>query len=161
MQNTALPLFLHTQIQQQSSSSSRRKKSSIMTGAPDLAAEVMQRVKSQADKKENALKRSKQMLFFELCNSLNVSPEEGKRMWGRMSPDDKMGLIKGFVSDWGLRFHPLSPSSIRDMVEEYVAADAEEGDSSEKNPDLGLTGSSSDAIFAGLKKFFMVLSQDD
>ena len=50
-------------------------------------------------------------------------------------PDETMGLIKLRVcSIGGLRFHPLPPSSIRDMVEEYVAADAEEGDGSEKNP---------------------------
>ena len=42
-----------------------------------------------------------------------------------------------------------------------MAADAKEGDSSEKNPNLGVTGSNSDVIFSGLKKFFTVLSQDE
>ncbi|KAJ8452916.1 hypothetical protein Cgig2_014679 [Carnegiea gigantea] len=130
------------------------KQSSKITGAPELAAEVMQRIKSQVDERENALKKSKQMLFFELCNSLNLTPEEGKTMWGTMSPDEKMALIKRFVSDWGLR-------SVRDMVEEYVAEDAEEEHSSDKNPNLRLSGSDSGVIFSGLKKLFMDLSVDE
>lgn len=82
-------------------------------------------------------------------------------MWGTMSPDEKMALIKGFVSDWGWRFHPLSPRSVRDMVEEYVAEDAKQEHSSDKNPNLGLSGSHSGVIFSGLKKLFMDLSVDE
>ncbi|KMT00957.1 hypothetical protein BVRB_9g222220 [Beta vulgaris subsp. vulgaris] len=104
------------------------------------------------------MKTSKQLLFSDFCNYLNINPKEGKNQWKNMSSDEKMGLIKGFISDWGLNFHPLSPKSVRDLVEEFVMKDSEERESSDlcdKDDDLS---SNSVVFFPSLKKLIMGFS---
>ncbi|XP_074277284.1 uncharacterized protein LOC141600926 [Silene latifolia] len=98
------------------------KKLSDAKLASDFAAEV-QKLNTQLEEKENALIKTKEMLFSDLCKFLSLNPDEFKNHWKRMNPDDKLNLVKGFVSNWGLNFHPLSSKSVRDLVEEFVMKD--------------------------------------
>ncbi|KAF5937005.1 hypothetical protein HYC85_024511 [Camellia sinensis] len=84
----------------------------------DLAAEV-EKMDSHQLQREEAMKKSRQLLFTELCEYLGLKPEELKKKWKKMDDDeedggggeeDKWVLVKGFVSEWGVNFHPLSAS---------------------------------------------------
>ena len=49
-----------------------------------------------------------------------MEKEEVKRKWSRLDQEEKWVLIRGFVDDWGVNFHPLSARSVREMIEEYL-----------------------------------------
>lgn len=86
------------------------------------------------------MKKSKELLFTELCQYLALKGEEVKKKWRKMDDEDKWVLVKGFVSEWSESFHPLSARSVKEMVEEYLQ---------EENPS---PKSSPSSLFPGLKK---------
>ncbi|KAL7199605.1 hypothetical protein ACSBR2_021819 [Camellia fascicularis] len=97
----------------------------------DLAAEV-EKMDTHQLQREEAMKKSRQLLFTELCEYLGLKPEELKKKWKKMDDDeedggggeeDKWVLVKGFISEWGVNFHPLSARSVKEMVEEHIAED--------------------------------------
>ncbi|KAL2904124.1 hypothetical protein RDABS01_002834 [Bienertia sinuspersici] len=110
------------------------------------------------------MKTSKQLLFFDFCNYLNLNPDDVKYKWTNLSNDEKLRLVKGFVSNWGLYFHPLSPKSVRDLIEEFVVIDdLEENQISgfyRKHDDDNYDDDSL-VILPKLKKLFMGFSQDN
>ncbi|XP_057515450.1 uncharacterized protein LOC130796999 [Amaranthus tricolor] len=133
-----------------------RKPNNIISDAElasDFAAEV-HRLNTQSKERENAMKRSKQLLFSDLCNYLDMNPEDVKNNWKNFSTDEKMGLVKEFISYWGLNFHPLSPKSVKGLIDEFVFKDSEEIESSDHS------SSNSDAILPTLKKIIKGFSSD-
>ena len=86
--------------------------------ALDLATEVA-KLNTQLVQREEAMKKSKELLFTELCHYLNMEKEEVKRKWSRLDQEEKWVLIRGFVDDWGVNFHPLSARSVREIIKEY------------------------------------------
>jgi len=88
------------------------------------------------------MKKSRHLLFSELSKYLGLGPEELKERLKEMKEEDKWVLVKGFVSEWGEDFHPLSARSVKEMVEEHLAED---------NPPPPPVSSSS-FLFPGLKK---------
>nr|GLL23784.1 uncharacterized protein LOC109161295 [Ipomoea trifida] len=115
--------------------------------ALDLAAEVT-KIKSKAVQKQEALRKSKEMLFTELCNYLGLNSEEAKKKWKRSSEEERSALIKGFVSDWAANFHPLSARSVKQLVDEYLV----------ENPSS--SGSSPSRLFPSIRKL-MGFSQQE
>ncbi|XP_059654628.1 uncharacterized protein LOC132301388 [Cornus florida] len=105
--------------------------------ASDLATEL-EKMSTHLVQREEAMKKSRQILFTELCQYMGSNSEEVKKTWKKMSDEDKWVLAKGFVSDWGVNFHPLSARSVKDMVEEHLVED---------NPSLG-----SSLFFPNFKK---------
>lgn len=128
--------------------------------ASDFAAEV-QKLNTQSKERENAMKRSKELLFSDLCNYLNLTPEDVKNNWRNMNSDEQLGLVKGFVSDWGLNFHPLSPKSVKDLVEEFVMKDSKEEKSSDFCQKDDAFKSKSDVFLPTLKKLIMGFSPNN
>ncbi|OVA18964.1 hypothetical protein BVC80_8933g4 [Macleaya cordata] len=114
--------------------------------AADLAAE-MARVKTPLVQRNEAMNKSRELLFGEFCQYLGLKPEEVKQRWRKMDEVEKMGLVKGFVSEWSLAFHPLSSRSVKEMVEEHLK---------EENP---FVVSSPSLMFPRLKKM-LGFSQD-
>ena len=102
--------------------------------------------------REEAMEKSRELLFIELCEYLNLRAEEVKKRWVKMDEEEKRGLVKGFVSEWGVNFHPLSARSVKELVEDYLHEDE---DPSPKSP-----SSSSSALFPTLKKI-MGFSQNE
>ncbi|KAF3949169.1 hypothetical protein CMV_024929 [Castanea mollissima] len=86
------------------------------------------------------MKKSKELLFTELCQYLAFKGEEVKMKWRKLDEEEKWVLVKGFVSDWRVDFHPLSARSVKEMVQEYLL---------EENPS---TKSSLLVLFPGLKR---------
>ncbi|KAM3742556.1 hypothetical protein ACB098_07G076800 [Castanea mollissima] len=62
----------------------------------------------------------RELLFTELCQYLALKGEEVKMKWRKLDEEEKWVLVKGFVSDWSVDFHPLSARSVKEMVEEYL-----------------------------------------
>ncbi|GAV65104.1 hypothetical protein CFOL_v3_08619 [Cephalotus follicularis] len=87
--------------------------------ASDLATEVA-RMNTQLVQREEAMKKSRELLFTEFCHYLALEQEEVKRKWKGMDEEEKWVLVKGFVSEWGVGFHPLSARSVKEMVDEYL-----------------------------------------
>ncbi|KAB1206731.1 hypothetical protein CJ030_MR2G004481 [Morella rubra] len=85
----------------------------------DLASEVAKR-STHLVRREEAMEKSKELLFTELCQYLALKREEVKTKWRKMDQEEKWALVKGFVSEWSLNFHPLSARSVKEMVEEYL-----------------------------------------
>ncbi|CAI9769186.1 unnamed protein product [Fraxinus pennsylvanica] len=69
---------------------------------------------------EEALKKSRELLFTELCNFMGLKPEDLKKQWERMNEEEKWVLAKGFVTEWSAHFHPLSAKSVKEMVDEHL-----------------------------------------
>ncbi|XP_016506413.2 uncharacterized protein LOC107824183 [Nicotiana tabacum] len=113
--------------------------------ALDLATEV-DKINTQMLQKQEALKKSRELLYLEFCNYTGLKSEEMKKKWKRLSEEEKWVLVKGFVLEWAAHFHPLSARSVKDLVDEYLV---------ENTPE-----STSSAFFPGLKKL-MGFSQDD
>uniref|UniRef100_A0A5B7BGZ6 DUF7026 domain-containing protein n=1 Tax=Davidia involucrata TaxID=16924 RepID=A0A5B7BGZ6_DAVIN len=109
--------------------------------ALDLAAEV-EKMNTQLVQRDEAMKKSRQLLFTELCQymGLKMKAEEVKKQWKKMDEEDKWVLVKGFVSEWGANFHPLSARSVKAMIEEHLL---EDNPSSNSSPSL---------LFPNLKK---------
>lgn len=69
------------------------------------------------------MEKSRELLFIEMCQYLGMGSEEVKRRWGNMGDEEKWVLVKGFVSEWAVNFHPLSAKSVKEMVEEHLNED--------------------------------------
>ncbi|OAY39404.1 uncharacterized protein LOC110625216 [Manihot esculenta] len=104
--------------------------------ASDLATEVT-KINTQLAQREEAMKKSKELLFTELCRYLAMEKEEVNRKWRKLDQEEKWVLVKGFVNEWGVNFHPLSARSVKQMIEEYLI---------EEKP------SSNSSLFPGLKR---------
>lgn len=109
--------------------------------ASDFAKEVV-KLNTQFNQGEEAMKKSKELLFKELCDFLSSNAEEVKQQWRKMDEEEKMVLVKGFVSNWGMNFQPLSAKSVKELVEEYL---------NEENPSPN--SDSTSALLPNLKKF--------
>ncbi|XP_022149245.1 uncharacterized protein LOC111017712 [Momordica charantia] len=95
------------------------KKLSDAELASDLATEVA-KMSTNLIQREEAMKKSKEFLFTELCGFLGLKSEETKKSWKKMDEEAKLALVKEFVTEWGFNFQPLSPRSVKELVEEYV-----------------------------------------
>ncbi|XP_034681936.1 uncharacterized protein LOC117911644 [Vitis riparia] len=112
--------------------------------ASDLATEV-KKMNTHLVLRKEAMEKSREMLFTEMCQYLGMGSEEVKRRWRKMGEEEKRVLLKGFISEWGVNFHPLSAKSVKEMVEEYLHEDDPSPHSS----------SSLSLLFPGLKRMFM------
>ncbi|PIN16896.1 hypothetical protein CDL12_10443 [Handroanthus impetiginosus] len=106
-----------------------------------LAAELGREIKklnSNIAQREEALKKSREVLFAEVCNFTGLKSEDLKKKWKRMNEDEKWDLTKGFIAKWSAHFHPLSAKSVKEMVEEYVGQSNESSNSASGKlfPDL-------------------------
>ncbi|XP_043709025.1 uncharacterized protein LOC122658178 [Telopea speciosissima] len=113
-------------------------------GDAELAAELAEGVarrNSHSVTRKEAMKKSRQLLFEELCNYLKLTAEEVKKRWRKVEEEEKMSVVQGFVSEWGVAFHPLSSRSVKEMVEEHLA--------DEENPS---PISDNSFIFPGLRR---------
>ena len=105
-----------------------------------MASEVA-KINTHLLQREEALKKSKELLFTEMCQYLALKGEEVKKKWRKMDEEEKWVLVKEFVSEWSMNFHPLSARSVKEMVEEYLQED---------NPSA--PKSSPSVLFPGLKR---------
>ncbi|KAK3182718.1 hypothetical protein Dsin_030004 [Dipteronia sinensis] len=96
--------------------------------------------------KQEAMKKSKEMLFNDLCQFLDLKEDQMKNKWSKIDEDAKWDLVKGFVSEWGVNFHPLSARSIKELIEEYLLEE-------EKKPSPSLTSTTGSLLFSSLKRF--------
>ncbi|KAG5238643.1 protein RMD5 [Salix suchowensis] len=87
--------------------------------ASGLATEVA-KINTHLLQREEAMNKSRELLFTELCNYLALDKEEVKRKWSKIDEEERRALIKGFVNEWGASFHPLSARSVKEMIEEYL-----------------------------------------
>ncbi|GKD52644.1 hypothetical protein Tco_1281620, partial [Tanacetum coccineum] len=79
---------------------------------------------------------------------------ELKRKWVKMEENDKWVLAQEFVkSDWGLNFHPLSVKSVKELVDQHLLYDDNDGLKDSPFSDNSM-------LFTGLKKL-MGFSNDD
>lgn len=94
--------------------------------ASDLASEIekmkthLAKKEEAVKKKEEAIKKSVKILFKEMCEYLGMQESEVMKKWKNMNEDDKLGLVKEFVLEWGVDFHPLSAKSAKEMVDMYL-----------------------------------------
>ena len=88
------------------------------------------------------MKKSRELLFSELCQYLLLKEEEVNKKWRKMKEEEKLVIVKEFVNKWGVNFHPLSVRSVKEMVDEYLQDDK-----------------SSSVMFPGLKRM-LGLSED-
>jgi hypothetical protein len=58
--------------------------------------------------REEAMKKSKELLFTEPCHYLALKGEEAKKKWRKMDEEVRLVLVKGFVTERSVNFHPLS-----------------------------------------------------
>lgn len=91
--------------------------------AAELGVEI-KRLSSEIAQREEALKKSKELLFAEVSDFVGLNSEDLTNKWRRMDEDEKWVLVKGFVAEWSAHFHPLSARSVKELVEEYVADSA-------------------------------------
>ncbi|KAM3685238.1 hypothetical protein ACJW31_11G102900 [Castanea mollissima] len=110
-------------------SHARTKKISDAELALDLVLEVA-KIKTHFVQREEAMKKSIELLFTELCQYLVLKGEEVKMKWRKMDEEEKWILVKGLVSNWSMNFHLLS---MKEMVEEYLL---EENPSAKSSPSV-------------------------
>ncbi|KAL8554848.1 hypothetical protein ACS0TY_002867 [Phlomoides rotata] len=94
-----------------------------------LAVELslqMKKLKSDAVQREEALKKSRELLFTEVSNFTGLKSEDLKKKWRRMNEEERLVLVRGFVAEWSAHFHPLSARSVKEMVEQYVQGQSHE-----------------------------------
>ncbi|OMO75353.1 hypothetical protein CCACVL1_16207 [Corchorus capsularis] len=87
--------------------------------ALDLAVTV-EKIDTHLKRKEEAMVKSKELLFSEFCQYLSLTEEEVNTKWRKLKEEDKLVLVKEFVNEWGANFHPLSARSVKEMVDEYL-----------------------------------------
>ncbi|XP_022869557.1 uncharacterized protein LOC111388958 [Olea europaea var. sylvestris] len=88
-----------------------------------LAVELdleMSKLNTHLIQREEALKKSRELLFTELCNFMGLKSEDLKMKWEKMNEEEKSVLVKGFVAEWSAHFHPLSAKSVKEMVDEHL-----------------------------------------
>ncbi|XP_075521535.1 uncharacterized protein LOC142554743 [Primulina tabacum] len=93
-----------------------------------LPAELSLHIKNLnngALQREEALKKSRELLFIEVNNFTRLQPEDLRKKWRRMDEEEIWVLANGFVSEWSAHFHQLSARSVKEMVEEYLAEEGE------------------------------------
>ena len=95
--------------------------------------------------KQEAMNKSKELLFTDLCQFLDLKEDQLKNKWGKIDEDEKWDLVKGFVSEWGVNFHPLSARSIKELIEEYLLEE-------ENQPSPSSTSTAGSFLFSGLKR---------
>ncbi|KAJ6692310.1 hypothetical protein OIU79_014127 [Salix purpurea] len=105
--------------------------------ASGLATEVA-KINTHLLQREEAMNKSRELLFTELCNYLALDKEEVKRKWSKIDEEERRALIKGFVNEWGASFHPLSARSVKEMIEEYLHEEKPSPDSSRSTRFPGL-----------------------
>jgi len=71
-------------------------------------------------KAEEAMSKSRKLLFGELCEYMGLNEEQAQHKWSSMDEDEKLVLVKAFLKEWGSHFHPLSARSTKAMLEEYL-----------------------------------------
>lgn len=86
----------------------------------ELGLEI-KKLNSDIVQREEALKKSRELLFTEMCNFMGLKSEDLKKKWRKMNEEERWVLVKGFVAEWSAHFHPLSARSVKEMVEEYVS----------------------------------------
>ena len=84
-----------------------------------LAREV-EKLNSQIVQRDEALNKSRELLFNELSSYMGSKVEEAGKKWRKLSEDEKWAVVNGFVSEWSDNFHPLSPRSVKELVDEYL-----------------------------------------
>ncbi|CAK9136940.1 unnamed protein product [Ilex paraguariensis] len=115
----------------------------------DLATEV-ERLNTHLVQREEAMKKSRELLFTELCQYMDLKSEEMKKKWKQMKEEDKWVLVKEFVAEWSANFHPLSARSVKELVDEHLLEENPSPNSSDFDSD---SDSNSDSVlFPGLKK---------
>ncbi|KAK2987422.1 hypothetical protein RJ640_018559 [Escallonia rubra] len=114
----------------------------------DLTAEV-EKMNTHMVEREEAMEKSRQLLFAEFCQFLGLGADEAKKKWKKLDEDGKWVLAKEFVSAWGANFHPLSAKSVKEMVDEHLIGD---------NPTPNSYPSSS--LFPGLRKLMGFSSKE-
>ncbi|KAL2342025.1 hypothetical protein Fmac_009965 [Flemingia macrophylla] len=87
--------------------------------ASELAVKAA-RINAHMLKAEEAMRKSRKLLFVELCEHMGLNEDEAQQKWTKMAEDEKWALVKGFLAEWGAHFHPLSARSTKDMLEEYI-----------------------------------------
>ncbi|KDO67973.1 hypothetical protein CISIN_1g0313211mg, partial [Citrus sinensis] len=88
-----------TQIVCASNNKKNNKKRSDAELASDLATEVG-KINTHLAQKEEAMKKSKELLFTEFCQYLALERDEVKKEWRKIDEDEKWGLVKRFVNEW-------------------------------------------------------------
>ncbi|XP_047315166.1 uncharacterized protein LOC124919071 [Impatiens glandulifera] len=108
----------------------RKKKDRIKNIDADLSSALSiqaKKFKALAIEKEDAMNKSRQILFSELCEFAGISLLDMKIRWTKkMHADDKLVLVREFVSEWGTDFHPLSARSVEEMIEQHLLADEDD-----------------------------------
>ncbi|KAK9166144.1 hypothetical protein Scep_001335 [Stephania cephalantha] len=91
--------------------------------AVDLASEVS-KMKAQMVQRKEAMEKSREALFGELCAYLGMREEEMRGRWRKMGEEEKLSWANNFVSnsEWGEAFRPLSSKSVKELVEEHLAS---------------------------------------
>ncbi|KAK7412199.1 hypothetical protein VNO78_03649 [Psophocarpus tetragonolobus] len=87
--------------------------------ASELAARAA-RMNAHSLKAEEAMRKSRKLLFREMCDYMGLNEEQAQHKWSTMDEDHKWVLVKAFLKDWASHFHPLSARSTKDMLEEYL-----------------------------------------
>lgn len=102
------------------------------------------KLKLKKKQRDEAIFKSRKILFYEMSGYLGFNEDELKKRWKLMAEIDKWVVVEGFLSEWGEHFHPLSAKSVKQMVEEHL-----DFESSAKQPDQSSAPSS---VLQGLKK---------
>ncbi|XWS62520.1 hypothetical protein CRYUN_Cryun06bG0018200 [Craigia yunnanensis] len=90
--------------------------------ALDLAISV-KKINTHLEQKEKAMKKSRELLFLDLCQYLSLKEEEVNKKWRKMKEEEKLVFVKEFVNEWGVNFHPLSVRSVKEMIDEFLQDD--------------------------------------
>lgn len=132
--------------------------------ASNLASEI-QKLKTHlakkeeaVKKKEEAMKKSVKILFKEMCKHLEMQESDVMKKWKSLNEEEKLGLVNEFVAEWSGDFHPLSAKSVIEMVDTYLAEDAEYENS---NVSSDNDEASSSMSFSSLFKFLGLFQNSD
>ncbi|AES63573.1 hypothetical protein MtrunA17_Chr2g0279971 [Medicago truncatula] len=88
-----------------------------------LASEFAEKasiINARAKQAEEAMRKSRNIVFKELCEYLELNEEDAKLKWKKMGEDEKWVLVNGFVTELGQFFHPLSEKATKELLEEYL-----------------------------------------
>ncbi|KAF8404769.1 hypothetical protein HHK36_009658 [Tetracentron sinense] len=119
----------------------------------ELAADLAAKVNTPLGQRNEAMKKSRELLFVEFCQHLGLGAEEVKQKWKKMDEEQKWGLVKGFISEWGVTFHPLSSRSVKEMVEEHL----DEEDPSPNSPSPMFPGTGYNTTLLSLREVGVVV----
>ncbi|KAK4438064.1 hypothetical protein Salat_0140500 [Sesamum alatum] len=96
--------------------------------AVELGIEI-KKLNSHTVQRDEALKKSRELLFAEVCKFMGLKSDDLRKKWKRMNEEERWVLAKGFVTEWSAHFHPLSARSVKELVEEHLAKSNEFSDS--------------------------------